>query len=433
MALQDLTPELRTRLNRIERTVGWFVLLATLILLAGFAYYLYATAQRRGWFVTKLNYATALNDAGGIKPGDPVKLMGLDVGEITGSSLIPPEKKAGLLIFFSIRAPYYNYIWYDSRVRVVDNLLGARYLEITKGQYGAHTVLTNQPAGKVLVLNGYLTHYWLTNDLATNSAMTNLSDTAALIEITNRLMGMLTNTNNVNYINNINLFYTNAFSAKYTKPPRSDSLGKDRNFYFIPNLDEPTLQERLGAAANMVEAALPNILKLTNQLAAVLSNANNAVSRADSALAKTDPILSNLTVVTGNLRDPNGSLGNWIIPTNLAAQLRETLQSATAALKSAHTTLDDSDTNITMLATDLDKTLEHLADLTSNLNHQVQMNTNLITDISTTIVHTDGLIQGLKRHWLLRSAFKTKPVKAPKTTNSAELPPAISPRQKEDN
>jgi hypothetical protein len=45
------------------------------------------------------------------------------------------------------------------------------------------------------------------------------------------------------------------------------------------------------------------------------------------------------------------------------------------------------------------------------------MNTNLITEISTTIVHTDGLVQGLKRHWLLRSAFKTKPVKAPKKPN----------------
>ena len=163
--------------------------------------------------------------------------------------------------------------------------------------------------------------------------------------------------------------------------------------------------------ANEVEMALPNILGLTNQLAAVLSNANNTVNRLNTALAETDPILTNLTVVTGNLRDPNGSLGNWLVPTNLAVQLHDTLQSATVALKSAHTTLDDSDTNITMLATDLDKTLQHLSDLTSNLAWQVQMNTNLITDISTTIEHTDGLVQGLKREWFLRGAFKAKKVK----------------------
>ena len=40
MALQDLTPQLRTRLNRMERAVGWFVLLATALLIFGFAYYL---------------------------------------------------------------------------------------------------------------------------------------------------------------------------------------------------------------------------------------------------------------------------------------------------------------------------------------------------------------------------------------------------------
>jgi ABC-2 type transport system permease protein len=29
MAVQDLTPQLRTRLGRVERVVGWFVILAT--------------------------------------------------------------------------------------------------------------------------------------------------------------------------------------------------------------------------------------------------------------------------------------------------------------------------------------------------------------------------------------------------------------------
>jgi hypothetical protein len=36
MALQDLTPQLRTRLSRMERAVGWFVFVATALLLFGF-------------------------------------------------------------------------------------------------------------------------------------------------------------------------------------------------------------------------------------------------------------------------------------------------------------------------------------------------------------------------------------------------------------
>jgi hypothetical protein len=418
MPLQDLTPELRTRLSRVERMVGWFVALATLILAAGFAYYIYATAQTRGWFVTKINYATSLNDATGFKPGNPVKLMGFDVGEVTRIVPNDPDKERGLTIYFNIREPYYGYIWYDSHVRVVSDFLGNRYLEVEKGRNGVASAFTNQ-AGELLVLNRALAwakYKSLTNELGTNSANTNLSQDAVLAETTNQLMSLIKA--------NVNIYYTNAAVAKYTRPVDLTLPLNERNYYWIPSDDTPALGDRLNAVANTVEMALPNILNLTNQLAAVLSNANNAVIRLDSAVAKTDPILTNLAVVTGNLRDPNGSLGNWLIPTNLAAQLHETLQSATAALQSAHTTLDDTDTNVTKLALDLDQTLQHLADLTSNLNSQVQMNTNLISEISTTIVHTDGLIQGLKRHWLLRSAFKTKPVKpAKKPDPSPALPP----------
>src|SRR5580698_4382715 len=140
MPLQDLTPELRTRLSRVERTVGWFVIVATIILLAGFAYYIYDTAQKRGWFLTKINYATALNDFSGFKIGDPVKIMGFPAGEITTFSLNAPEKPRGIKIFFSIKEPYYNYIWYDSVVSIKSDLLGDRYLEISKGQHGVPTV-----------------------------------------------------------------------------------------------------------------------------------------------------------------------------------------------------------------------------------------------------------------------------------------------------
>src|SRR5436190_1824813 len=58
MALHDLTPQLRTRLSRMERAVGWFVILATALLAFGFVYYVYNTAERKGWFKTKAPYFT---------------------------------------------------------------------------------------------------------------------------------------------------------------------------------------------------------------------------------------------------------------------------------------------------------------------------------------------------------------------------------------
>src|SRR5687767_8350204 len=141
MALQDLTPQLRTRLSRVERVVGVFVLFATLLLLAGFAYYIYATAQRKGWFLTKVVYQTSINNAAGLKEGEPVKLMGFTVGELTKVEPNAPGDYYNVTVYFNIRSPNYGYIWTDSKVKVASaDFLGNRYLEVIKGVDGIATV-----------------------------------------------------------------------------------------------------------------------------------------------------------------------------------------------------------------------------------------------------------------------------------------------------
>jgi hypothetical protein len=56
MPLQDLTPQLRTRLSRVERLVGLFVTVATILLVIGLTYYVLQTAKRKGWGRQKLPY-----------------------------------------------------------------------------------------------------------------------------------------------------------------------------------------------------------------------------------------------------------------------------------------------------------------------------------------------------------------------------------------
>src|SRR5881296_3791867 len=142
MALQDLTPQLRTRLSRMERAVGWFVILAAGLLLFGFGYYIYNTAERKGWFKTKAPYFAFTDRATGLKVGDPVKLMGLDVGQITKMEPMAPENfQYNMYVEFELKDPYYGYIWTDgSRVKVTTaDLLGKRALEVTKGSGGYPT------------------------------------------------------------------------------------------------------------------------------------------------------------------------------------------------------------------------------------------------------------------------------------------------------
>src|SRR3954470_18576528 len=116
MPTQDLTPQLRTRLSRLEKVVGWFVTIATLLLLAGLAYYIYTLAERKGWFLTKAPYFTYLHSGAGIKPGDPVKLMGFDAGKITKVSPEKPDSLENVYVEFVMFEPNFGYVWNDSWV-----------------------------------------------------------------------------------------------------------------------------------------------------------------------------------------------------------------------------------------------------------------------------------------------------------------------------
>jgi len=101
-------------------------------------------------------------------------------------------------------------------------------------------------------------------------------------------------------------------------------------------------------------------------------------------------------------------LGEWALGTNGQKNLD-------ATLANANQTITNTDTNLTLLFENLAQSLDNLAGITSNLNAQVQANTNMLGSISKAVVDADDLVQGLKRHWLLRSAFKKKPDAKPVT------------------
>lgn len=396
MPLQDLTPQLRTRLSRVEHTVGIFVIVATVLLLSGFGYYFYYTAKNKGWFDLKAPFYTYVDSAAGLKEGDKVKMMGREAGEITDLKPMPPDsaeyfERHFVYVQFVIRSRDIGYIWNDSRVRVnAGDLLGGRYLEILPGGWNGYT---NRDGSKKLLRAAY--------------------------EVKGQLItGMWHDQSGA---------YTN-WSAGSTP-------------YHIIADESPALTERAEKLVSQIETALPDILSLTNQVAALLVTSARALTNLDARVAELKPVVSNANFlvtglhpvsanvhrITANLTNPAGSLGAWLLPTNLNASAEQTLLSVRATLADARTTFSNAnatladarrvaqaaDTNLTTLALNLDRSLTHLASLTSNLNAQVEHNTNLLAEISSAIVHTDGLVQGLKRHWLLRSAFKEKPPARP--------------------
>ena len=190
--------------------------------------------------------------------------------------------------------------------------------------------------------------------------------------------------------------YQDARYERYTKQTKP---------YWLESDESAAVTERLEKLVGEVEKALPNILSLTNQLGNVLSNSTELTSNLNFVAAAARPALSNLTAATAHLDHP-GALGEWLLPTNVNHQLE-------ATLGQADSTLANVNTNISALAESLGRTLDNLASMTAGLNQQVQSNTNILAGISATVTRYDEFIQGLKHHWLLRSAFKSKNTNAP--------------------
>jgi ABC-type transporter Mla subunit MlaD len=404
MALQDLTPQLRTRLSRMERAVGLFVLLAAALLACGFFYYIYTTAERKGWFKIKASYFTFTDRATGLKVGDPVQLMGFDVGQITKIDAQPPYDQYEVYVRFEIKEPYYDYLWTVgslAKVKTAD-LLGKRVLEVTKGTAGHATYLFN-PLTEIQTSEAQtlpeLENWRLGQDIY-DQAGTNLILQAG--------WPLSTNVNTLTALGIQRVRVVDARKAQKKKTITAlwnDQEGRydpfyKTNFYWLKSNESPAVTDRLEALIDQVEKALPNILTLTNQLANVLSNSASLTSNLNVVATDVRPVVSHLAAATAQL-DHAGALGEWLLPTNINHQLEGTLGSADATLTSVNT-------NLTALVENLGRSLDNLANLTSNLNGQVSANTNILSEVSRVVVNTDDLVQGLKRHWLLRSAFKTK-------------------------
>lgn len=405
----------------MERAVGWFVLLATALLIFGFGYYVYHTADRKGWFVTKARYFSYVDRATGLKVGDPVKLMGFEVGQITRITAEDPGKPYNVYVEFEIKTPFYGYIWTDgSRARVTAaDFLGKRELEVTKGTGGNATYVFHPLKEISLDQAAQLPspEKWkLAEDIwdphqpvilldAQKIALT--PDAVAQLKALGRTrVWVLDTRQELKFMTAM----WNSQAARY------EPFNKT-NRYWLRAEETPAVTEQLEKVVTQVEKALPSFFALTNQIARALDNTVGLTSNFNAVAMDARPAVSNLTALSAQLRG-EGALGAWLLSAEGQTNLNLSLARTRDLLPNANTVLTNVDASLAMLSENLARSLDNLASITSNLNTQVQANTNMLTAISDAVIHADDLVQGLKRHWLLRSAFKTK------ETNASPASPA---------
>jgi ABC-type transporter Mla subunit MlaD len=400
----------------MERAVGWFVLLATALLVFGFGYYLYHVADQRGWFKIKAQFHTYLQSSAGLNVGDPVYLMGFSVGRITKVHPMPPNDplRRGVRVEFDVVDPYFRYIQTEGSFVKVDaaGFLNQRLIEITRGTNGYEKCLT-QP---ITVFSNLAD---LQQDTTTQPGQWQLSQEIydANSNLLFRAFTFL-NASNLQQIAQLNLPVVRAYNnteadehyivASWHQRDHSYEgfSPTDETAYLAP-VETPPVSDELQAMIGQVQSALPAVIALTNQLTRVINNSAQVTSNLNDAIVAVRPLLTTqLTAVLNNSAQVTSNLNIAIVATH-------------PVLTNANLLVAHLDTNITA-------NLVSLADITSNLAVQVQSNSNMLSGVSKTILDYDDFIQGLKRHWLLRSAFKNE-----NKTNSPPQAPSSSPRQQQ--
>lgn len=409
MALQDLTPQLRTRLSRMERAVGWFVFIAVLLLGFGFVYYVYDTAERKGWFLVKAPYYTFVDSATGLRVGDPVKLMGFDAGLITAIQPMPGDQfMYNVYVEFELKAPNYGYIWTEgSRAKVATvDLLGKRVLEVSKGSggYPTYTFYEMLTVNAIQARNLPESTNYILGEEILDSSGTNLLVKA---------LQPLRSAPDLSALGYSNILVLNtAVQQKTMTGIWNDKEGRYNVFtkkgYYLRADESPAVTDQLQRMVTEVEQALPNILNLTNSLGLVLSNSAVLTSNFNTLAISALPALTNVAMATRHLDQP-GALGEWLIPTNINQQLGGGVSNANLAIVAASS-------NLNSVVENLNRSLDNVANLTSNLNLQVQANSNILTSISEAVAHSDQFVQGLKHFWLFRHLYKTNPPPPKKST-----------------
>src|SRR5579859_2423012 len=281
MPLQDLTPQLRTRLSHMERAVGWFVILAMALLAFGFIYYVYTTAERKGWFKTKAPYFTFVDSAAGLKPGDPVMLMGFEAGRITDIKPMPGwQFQYNVYVEFELISPNYDYMWSEgSRAKIeAADLLGKRVVEVTRGM-GGHPTYIFHPL-RELSLEEAKSMYELTN-WALAEELFQPGTTNLLAKppqpITN--LEVLAAAGYTNYLVMNRTQRKNSMTGIWDpKHHRYEPYTATTKPYWLVADESPPVTERLDTLISNVQSALPNFLALTNSLERTLANASTLAS-----------------------------------------------------------------------------------------------------------------------------------------------------------
>ena len=128
----------RKQLTWTELRVGLFVLVGLAVLAVGIFY-----VTGAGVFGPKYHLKTYMPEVSGLAPGAPVRLDGVDIGNVDQIKIVPrehgktPDRLHNIEVGMKLDRKYENDILTDSAAQLVtEGLLGNRYVNLQRGYTG---------------------------------------------------------------------------------------------------------------------------------------------------------------------------------------------------------------------------------------------------------------------------------------------------------
>jgi len=343
--------------RRKARVVALVLGLPVVLVVVGLVSQTMQFARRNGWGLIRAPFAVELRSAEGIKRGDLVRFMGFDAGEVV--RLVAPSTRNRMMVevHFTVWEPWFRQVGDDAVVTVKSAaVIGGRTLELFPSNSAERT-----PA-----------------------------------------------------------FKDDGRSITHRRIPGSDhwEVFPAGTACRLEARDLPDIADRVEEFSLLAGSAIRGLSGLTNSLNAVLLKSGDAAMKLDALLVSARPLISNAEAISRELASGEGSLGRWLLAPDFRSQMTQTMARVNAAAEEAKPLLAESrravlntESNLAETLKNLDSSLVHLATITSNLSVQVSGNTNLISNADNALRSAQETLAGLRRHWLLRSAFRTNATK----------------------
>lgn len=357
------------RVKHFDRYVGILVILA--IILAVVALVFVGRGQK--WFAKRVSYKVVFNKVQGLKPGTPVTISGMEVGNVK-SLWLNSQSRVELRI--EVLQKYRENIRQDSQATIAMALIGGKTVEITVGSPGKPSL----PAGSTI------------------PSLEPKEITDLLKEID--LKGSLKKIDEV--LDNLK-----SITRKLDDP-------KGSLFRTLGNLEFVTSQFKNGRGN--VGAILQD-KKMHGEV-------NAAIAQARRSLSNVEEITRNVAQVSKNLPPLMGEVDRSVkeVP-RLVEELKKALAELPPILEEVKKTTAHAPAiaeNVKEITQDGKGVVKDVKEITGNVKKASPQVPDLMATTQETAEDTDKLIQELQNHWLLRGSMPT---------GKGESSPAVSQRE----